>query len=83
MKGLRLVKRASSARGTGRSRLASMWVRILSSGLGWVERGWQRLQGRNPAACAAWAVGKKRTLVLRGRLLVQVGRQKTPVVVTA
>jgi hypothetical protein len=45
--------------------------------------GLQRWQGRKPAACADSAEGKKRTLVRSGRRLAQVGRQKTPVVVTA
>jgi hypothetical protein len=45
--------------------------------------GLQRLQGRKPAARAASIEAKKRTFVLSGRLLEQLGRQKTPVVSTA
>jgi hypothetical protein len=45
--------------------------------------GLQRLQGRNPADCASSAFVNKRTLARSGRLLLQLGRQNTPVVVTA
>jgi hypothetical protein len=58
-------------------------MRILLIGFLWNIVGLQRWQGRNPAACANSAEPKKWTLVRRGRRLLQPGRQKTPVVVTA
>jgi len=45
--------------------------------------GRQRLQARNPAARASAAERKNRTLARSGRRLLQIGRQNTPVVVTA
>jgi hypothetical protein len=42
-----------------------------------------RMQARKPAARAASAEEKNRTLARKGRRLAQFGLQKTPVVVTA